>query len=76
VTLQDVTETLLEKAMEGSNQNLIFLERKLSQTRRSEAALKRSRRVGSSGAVREADYVQESVPDHYDFKNRSLERWM
>ena len=72
VTLQDVTETLLEKAMEGVKSNLIFLEAKsFLKQGEAEAALKRiktSRLIGE--AVREADYVQESVPDRYDFKKQ------
>jgi 3-hydroxypropionate dehydrogenase (NADP+) len=72
VTLQDVTETVLEKAMEGVRSNLIFLEEKsLLKKGEANAALKRikmSRLIGE--AVREADYVQESVPDHYDFKKQ------
>ena len=72
VILQDVTETLLEKAMEGVKSNLIFLEANhLLKQGEAEAALKRikmSRLIGE--AVRNADYVQESVPDHYDFKKQ------
>jgi 3-hydroxyacyl-CoA dehydrogenase len=72
VILQDVTETLLEKAIEGVKSNLIFLEAKsLLKQGEANAALKRiktSRLIGE--AVREADYVQESVPDHYDFKKQ------
>ena len=72
VILQDVTETVLEKAMEGVKSNLIFLEAKsLLKQGEANAALKRiktSRLIGE--AVREADYVQESVPDHYDFKKQ------
>ncbi len=72
VILQDVTETLLEKAMEGVKSNLIFLEAKnLLKQGEAEAALKRikmSRLIGE--AVRNADYVQESVPDDYDFKRQ------
>jgi len=72
VILQDVTETLLEKAMEGVKSNLIFLEAShLLKQGEAEAALKRikmSRLIGE--AVRNADYVQESVPDHYDFKKQ------
>ena len=72
VILQDVTETVLEKAMEGVKSNLIFLEAKsFLKQGEAEAALKRiktSRLIGE--AVREADYVQESVPDHYDFKKQ------
>jgi len=72
VILQDVTETLLERAMEGVKSNLIFLEANhLLKQGEAEAALKRikvSRLIGE--AVRNADYVQESVPDHYDFKKQ------
>ena len=72
VILQDVTETVLEKAIEGVKSNLIFLEAKsLLKQGEAEAALKRiktNRLIGE--AVREADYVQESVPDHYDFKKQ------
>ncbi len=72
VILQDVTETVLEKAIEGVKSNLIFLEAKsLLEQGEANAALKRiktSRLIGE--AVQEADYVQESVPDHYDFKKQ------
>jgi len=72
VILQDVTETVLEKAIEGVKSNLIFLEAKsLLKQGEANAALKRiktNRLIGE--AVREADYVQESVPDHYDFKKQ------
>jgi 3-hydroxypropionate dehydrogenase (NADP+) len=72
VILQDVAETVLEKAMEGIKSNLIFLEaNRLLKQGEAEAALKRikmSRLMGE--AVRNADYVQESVPDHYDFKKQ------
>lgn len=72
VTLQDVTETVLEKAIEGVKSNLSFLEAKnLIKQGEAEAALKRitmSMLIGE--AVRDADYVQESVPDHYDFKKQ------
>jgi 3-hydroxypropionate dehydrogenase (NADP+) len=72
VILQDVTETVLEKAIEGVKSNLTFLEAKnLLKQGEAEAALKRiktSRLIGE--AVQDADYVQESVPDHYDFKKQ------
>jgi 3-hydroxypropionate dehydrogenase (NADP+) len=72
VILQDVTETVMEKAIEGVKSNLIFLEAKsLLKQGEANAALKRiktSRLIGE--AVREADYVQESVPDRYDFKKQ------
>lgn len=72
VTLQDVTETILEKAMKGVASNLGFLEQNdLLKKGVAGAALKRikiSTLIGE--AVREADYVQESVPDSYDFKKQ------
>jgi len=72
VILQDVAETVLEKAIEGVKSNLIFLEGKsLINQGEAEAALKRiktSKLIGE--AVRNADYIQESVPDHYDFKKQ------
>jgi 3-hydroxypropionate dehydrogenase (NADP+) len=72
VILQDVTETVLEKAIKGVKSNLTFLEAKnLLKQGEAEAALKRiktSRLIGE--AVRDADYVQESVPDHYGFKKQ------
>jgi len=72
VTLQDVTETVLEKAIEGVKSNLTFLEAKnLLKQGEAEVALKRIKRSRLIGeAVRDADYVQESVPDHYDFKKQ------
>jgi carnitine 3-dehydrogenase len=72
VTLQDVTETVLEKAIEGVKSNLTFLEAKnLLKQGEAEASLKRIKRSRLIGeAVRDVDYVQESVPDHYDFKKQ------
>jgi carnitine 3-dehydrogenase len=72
VTLQDLTETVLEKAIEGVRSNLFFLEAEnLLKQGEAEVAMKRikmSQLIGE--AVRNADYVQESVPDHYDFKKQ------
>jgi 3-hydroxypropionate dehydrogenase (NADP+) len=72
VILQDVTETVLEKSMKGIRSNLMFLEvNHLLKQGEADAALKRiamSTLIGE--AVRNADYVQESVPDDYDFKKQ------
>jgi len=72
VILQDVSESVLEKAIEGVKSNLVFLETKsLLQQGEAEAALKRIKRSMLIGeAVQNADYIQESVPDHYDFKKQ------
>jgi 3-hydroxyacyl-CoA dehydrogenase len=55
VILQDVTENVLEKAMKGVKSNLMFLE---------------VNHLLIGEAVRNVDYVQESVPDDYDFKKQ------
>ena len=70
VVLQDVTETILEKAMKGVRSNLLFLEANhLLKQGEADAALKKIRMSTSIGeAVFHADYVQESVHDHYDVK--------
>ena len=72
VTLQDVSETILEKSMRGVRSNLIFLEaNKLLKEGEANAALqkiKTSTRIDE--AVCNADYVQESAPDHYDMKKQ------
>ena len=72
VILQDVTETVLEKAMKDVKSNLMFLEvNNLLKQGEADTALKRiemSTLIGE--AVRNADYVQESVPDDYDFKKQ------
>jgi 3-hydroxypropionate dehydrogenase (NADP+) len=72
VILQDVSETVLEKSMKGIMSNLRFLEaNNLLQQGGADAALKRIKMsLLISEAVRNADYVQESVPDHYDFKKQ------
>ena len=70
VILQDSTKTILEKSLEGVRSNLAFLEaNKFLKQGETESALKRikmSTRIGE--AVSHADYVQESVPDHYETK--------
>jgi carnitine 3-dehydrogenase len=72
VVLQDLSETVLEKSVGGIRSNLQFLEKsKLLREGETEVALKRieiSRVIGE--AVRQADYVQESVPDDYDLKKQ------
>jgi 3-hydroxypropionate dehydrogenase (NADP+) len=72
VILQDVTETILEKSVKGIKSNLMFLEaNNLLKQGETKSALKRikvSTRIGE--AVSHADYVQESVPDHYETKKQ------
>jgi len=72
VILQDVTETTLEKSVRGIRSNLMFLEaNNLLKQGEADAALKRIKMSILIGeAVRNADYVQESVPDSYDFKKQ------
>ena len=72
VILQDVTEPVLEKSIKEVKANLVFLEtNKLLKRGEVDAALKRIKMTTVIGeAVRGADYVQESVPDNYDFKKR------
>jgi 3-hydroxypropionate dehydrogenase (NADP+) len=72
VVLQDVSETVLEKAMKGVRSNLLFLETNhLLKQGEADAALKRIKMSTLMGeAVCHADYVQESVPDHYDIKKK------
>jgi carnitine 3-dehydrogenase len=70
VILQDVSETVLEKSVARVRSNLMFLEtNNFLRPGETEAALQRikiSTLIGE--AVRNVDYVQESVPDDYDFK--------
>ncbi len=72
VVLQDLSETVLENSMRGVRSNLLFLEAKnLLKQGEAETSLKRIKMSKSIGeAVREADYVQESVPDEYDVKKQ------
>jgi len=72
VILQDVTETVLENSIKWVRSNLMFLEaNKLLKQGEAHAALKRIKTSTLIGeAVRDADYVQESVPDNYDFKKQ------
>ncbi len=72
VILQDVTEAILEKSVRGVKSNLMFLEaNNLLKQGEADAALKRMKVSTLIGeAVGHADYVQESVPDHYDIKKK------
>jgi 3-hydroxyacyl-CoA dehydrogenase len=72
VILQDVSETILEMSVKGIKSNLMFLEaNNLLRQGEANAALKRIRtNTHIARAVGNADYVQESVPDNYDFKKR------
>jgi 3-hydroxypropionate dehydrogenase (NADP+) len=72
VVLQDVNETILEMSAKGVRSNLMFLEaNNFLKPGEAEAALKR---IKMSTLIREAvghaDYVQESVLDHYDIKKQ------
>ena len=72
VILQDVTEAILEKSVRVVKSNLMFLEaNNLLKQGGADAALKRMKVSTLIGeAVGHADYVQESVPDHYDIKKK------
>ena len=72
VILQDVSETVLDKSLSGIRSILMFLESNhLLKQGEAEAALKRiTRNPLLAQAVREADYVQESVPDDYEIKKK------
>jgi len=72
VVLHDLSETVLEKSMRGVRSNLLFLEASdLLKKGEAEAALKRIEMTPLlDQAVSHADYVQESVPDDYDFKKK------
>jgi 3-hydroxyacyl-CoA dehydrogenase len=72
VTLQDVGEAILEKAVECVTSNLIFMETNdLLRHGEADKALKRIKTTTDiAQAVGNADYVQESVPDKYDVKKQ------
>jgi 3-hydroxypropionate dehydrogenase (NADP+) len=72
VILQDITETILEKAVKGVKSNLRFLEEnRLLKGGEADLAMKKIKiRTLIGEAVRDVDYVQESVPDNYDFKKQ------
>jgi 3-hydroxypropionate dehydrogenase (NADP+) len=72
VVLQDVNETILEMSAKGVRSHLMFLEaNNFLKPGEAEAAL---RRIKMSTLIREAvghaDYVQESVFDHYEIKKQ------
>jgi 3-hydroxyacyl-CoA dehydrogenase len=72
VVLHDVNETILEKSVRGVKANLMFLEaHHFLKHGEANAALKRIKTsTDIKEAVSNADYVQESVPDHYDAKKQ------
>jgi 3-hydroxypropionate dehydrogenase (NADP+) len=72
VVLQDVSEAVLEKSLREVRSNLWFLEANhLLEPGGAEASLKRIKKSLLIGeAVSHTDYVQESVPDDYDFKKQ------
>jgi 3-hydroxypropionate dehydrogenase (NADP+) len=72
VVLQDVSEAVLEQALSNIRSNLLFLEaNNLLRQGDAEPALKKIEMKTFVGeAVRQADYVQESVPDDYAIKKR------
>jgi 3-hydroxypropionate dehydrogenase (NADP+) len=72
VILQDVNESILQKAVGGVKSNLMFLEaNNLLKTGEAHAAFKRIRTSTHLGeVVCGADYIQESVPDDYGIKKR------
>ena len=78
VILQDVTETVLEKAIEGVKSNLIFLEAKsLLKQGEANAALKR---IKTSRLIGRRSGKRITFKNPYQIimisRNRSLERWM
>jgi 3-hydroxypropionate dehydrogenase (NADP+) len=72
VVLQDVADSILQNSLRRIESNLRFLEAHgLLKKGEAKASLNRIRTATDVGdAVREADYVQESVPDHYPAKER------
>ena len=72
VNLQDLKEETLTEVMTKINSNLKFLaEKNVIKKEEAEAALKRIKTTTSlSKAVRDADYVQESVFESYEVKKK------
>ena len=70
VVLQDIDETILDKAVKGIQENLRLMEKNgFIERGEASSALERimtTARVDE--AVSNVDYVQESVPDNYDLK--------
>ena len=72
VFLCDLTEELLKRAIERITSNLNFLEgHELLERGVTKDALNRIKTTTSvSDAVKDADYIQESVPDNYEIKQQ------
>ena len=72
VTLQDVGEAILEKAVESVTSNLMFMETNdfLRQGEADEALKRIKTTTDIAEAVDHVEYVQESVPDNYDVKRQ------
>lgn len=70
VTLQDTNESIIEKSVKGVKSTLRFLAAKdLLGKGTVDTAFERIKTTTNiAEAVRDADYVQESVPDNYDLK--------
>jgi len=69
VILQDLNETILEKAVIGVKSKLMFLETNhLLKRGEANGALKKIAMSTDLDVIGDADYVQESVPDDYDTK--------
>ncbi len=72
VVLQDVNEAVVENALGQIRRNLVFLEtHDLIKPGQTDSALKRIKTTADfAEAVEGADYIQESVFDDYDLKNK------
>jgi len=71
VILQDLNETILEKAVIGVKSKLMFLETNhLLKRGEANGALKKIAMSTDLDVIGDADYVQESVPDDYDTKKQ------
>ena len=70
VVLQDTSQEILAGSLDAISSNLVFMETHgLAAGEGADAVLKRIRTATRVfDAVREADYVQESVPDNYELK--------
>jgi len=76
VYLQDVDKYALKKALERVESNLYFLSnKKIIKKREIKEALDRIIKTTKiEDSVRKADYVQESVPDIYELKNKVFKK--
>lgn len=76
VFLQDINEDTLEKAIRDIRTNLAFLEENnfLKPGERGEAQIRIECTTRIGDAVRDADYIQESVPDDLALKHQVLAR--